>query len=220
MTSENGSAASMRERVLFDFDDPDDLRRWRVVNDSVMGGGSVASIVPWSSGRSLFSGFLSLENNGGFATVRSPARDLQLAGFDGISLRVRGDGRTYKLLALRSDAWDQIESWQAPFDTVFREWIEVKIPFAVLTRTIMGRRYLDAPPPDPAAIRSISLSIADKQEGPFALEIDWIKAYGRDHVETTIRTCPICGSELEDLKCKLICPRHGCGYFLSCADYY
>jgi exosome complex RNA-binding protein Csl4 len=33
-----------------------------------------------------------------------------------------------------------------------------------------------------------------------------------------IRTCANCGSTMEERKCKLIC--HGCGYFLSCSDYY
>jgi ribosomal protein S27AE len=41
-----------------------------------------------------------------------------------------------------------------------------------------------------------------------------------DDVERAHRTCPICGGELAERKCKLYCPRPGCGYFLSCADYY
>jgi len=34
-----------------------------------------------------------------------------------------------------------------------------------------------------------------------------------------MRTCPICGKELAERKCKLYCPDPVCGYFLSCADY-
>jgi hypothetical protein len=33
-----------------------------------------------------------------------------------------------------------------------------------------------------------------------------------------MRTCASCGSAMEERKCKLICT--GCGYFLSCSDYY
>ena len=33
-----------------------------------------------------------------------------------------------------------------------------------------------------------------------------------------MRTCANCGSPMEERKCKLIC--RGCGYFLSCSDYY
>ena len=38
--------------------------------------------------------------------------------------------------------------------------------------------------------------------------------------ERAILTCPNCGDALEERKCKLTCPRPGCGYYLSCADYY
>ncbi len=38
--------------------------------------------------------------------------------------------------------------------------------------------------------------------------------------ERVMRTCPICGAELAERKCKLVCPDPVCGYFLSCADYY
>jgi hypothetical protein len=42
----------------------------------------------------------------------------------------------------------------------------------------------------------------------------------RPDAERAMRTCPVCGAELAERKCKLYCPRPGCGYFLSCADFY
>lgn len=32
-----------------------------------------------------------------------------------------------------------------------------------------------------------------------------------------ILTCANCGAQMDERKCKLVC---GCGYFLSCSDYY
>jgi hypothetical protein len=31
--------------------------------------------------------------------------------------------------------------------------------------------------------------------------------------------CPNCGSRLEGRKCKLFCPRPGCGYLVTCAEW-
>lgn len=37
---------------------------------------------------------------------------------------------------------------------------------------------------------------------------------------TVMRTCPVCGKELAERKCKLYCPDPVCGYYLSCSDFY
>jgi hypothetical protein len=36
--------------------------------------------------------------------------------------------------------------------------------------------------------------------------------------EDASRYCPICSERLESRRCKLVCS--GCGYYMSCADYY
>ena len=35
-----------------------------------------------------------------------------------------------------------------------------------------------------------------------------------------MRVCPNCGAVLLDRSCKLSCPTPGCGYYLSCSDFY
>jgi hypothetical protein len=38
-----------------------------------------------------------------------------------------------------------------------------------------------------------------------------------DDPGVVVLTCANCGAAMDERKCKLIC---GCGYFLSCSDYY
>ena len=88
-------SAEPPSRVLFHFDGGDAVRSWQTVNDGVMGGLSQGR-VRWPDEQTMkFSGRLSLENNGGFASVRSQRRPLRLQEGDTLVARVRGDGRNY-----------------------------------------------------------------------------------------------------------------------------
>ncbi|HEX4823738.1 MAG TPA: hypothetical protein VFV19_05470 [Candidatus Polarisedimenticolaceae bacterium] len=42
----------------------------------------------------------------------------------------------------------------------------------------------------------------------------------KTRAEASVRTCPNCGAELQEKKCKLVCPQPACGYYVSCADFY
>ena len=72
-----------------------------------------------------------------------------------------------------------------PFQTRAGEWQEIRVPFDSLVHQVMGRRIPATGPIPPEQIRSISFIIADKNEAPFALEIDWIRAY-RDGVTASL----------------------------------
>jgi monofunctional biosynthetic peptidoglycan transglycosylase len=94
-----------------------------------------------------------------------------------LAFRVRGDGRSYKL-RLRGDNRLDGPAYEADFETVAGTWVTVQVPFSDLRPTFRGRRLRNLPAMEGAAVRQIGLMLADKQEGPFLLEIDWIKAYG------------------------------------------
>lgn len=158
-------------RMLKDFSD--DSPPWRSENDGVMGGVSTGAAA-LDDGELVFSGKLSLENNGGFASVKTPVEDGDWSAFEAIVLRVKGDGRTYQV-RLATDARHRGSriSYGAPFATVAGEWKEVALPLAEFRPSHHGRR-LDGPPLDPERIRELRLLLGDKREGGFALRIDWI----------------------------------------------
>ena len=158
---------------LICFNDTGSEPAWVAVNDGVMGGRSQGEPV-LVDGVLTFRGELSLAKNGGFSSVRTVGKDFDFSGATEVVLRVRGDGRPYQLrLATNANYRGIAVSYKSEFATVAEKWIEVRVPLDSLVPTVRGSR-LDGPPFDPARVREIGLLIADKREGPFALDVDWI----------------------------------------------
>jgi NADH dehydrogenase [ubiquinone] 1 alpha subcomplex assembly factor 1 len=162
-------------RTLFDFQTPTNLPVWEVVNDDVMGGVSTSQFQVLTNGCAVFSGSVRLENNGGFASVRSAPLRENLTGLTAFVLRVRGDGRRYKF-SVRTGAGFDTPLYQCSFTTKQGEWEEHRLAFSDFVPTFRGRVLNDVPPLNPAKVNSVGLLISDKQAGPFRLEIGWIKA--------------------------------------------
>jgi len=160
--------------VIASFENPDSERNWISVNDGVMGGVSIGRIERTEGKTLLFVGELSLENNGGFASIRSKPRAMNLGGATGIIVKARGDGRTY-WAGLRTAGQFGASSYRADLPTSKGEFKEILIPLSEFKLQAFGRR-LPGGAVDPADITSIGFTIADKQAGPFALEIEYIKA--------------------------------------------
>jgi uncharacterized surface protein with fasciclin (FAS1) repeats len=70
-------------------------------------------------------------------------------------------------------------AYQRTFPTVAGEWTEVELPFGEFVANSFGRRVRNAPELDPATIESAGITLADKKEGPFAIEVDWIRTAGQ-----------------------------------------
>jgi monofunctional biosynthetic peptidoglycan transglycosylase len=162
-------------KTLFQFTSPVATDAWQVVNDGVMGGVSRSTFASGTNHTALFCGLVSLENNGGFASVRSQPEPQDLRAFNAFSIRVRGDGRIYKFTARTETGFDSV-LYQTSFTTKAGEWTEHRFTFADLTPTFRGRVLADAPKFNAAKATSVGFLIADRQAGPFKLEVEWIKA--------------------------------------------
>ena len=158
-------------RVLIAFNESVDA--FRAVDDRVMGGVSRSGMKPSASGHAVFTGNLSLEQNGGFASVRSSGITLDVSDAEVLVLRVRGDGKRYKLRLHDDGRFDGV-SFQSVFETKAGEWIEVELPLDGFRAVWRGRDVPGAAPLDRAEIVRVGLMISDKQVGEFALELDWL----------------------------------------------
>lgn len=163
--------------TAFDFSESRQVDAWVIIDDGVMGGVSQGNWYQEDDEYAVFEGEVSLDNNGGFSSVRVGFRPVDLSAYDGVALQVRGDGQQYALglsdMNSRLDYRLRFETARSTDD----EWETIYIPFDDLIATRFGRQFPDADPLNTSQVRGMNLIISDKQEGSFRLEIANISLY-------------------------------------------
>lgn len=149
--------------------------QWRIVNDAVMGGLSSSS-VSVNDDKIIFTGNVSLENNGGLASLRSPVKDYDFSKFTGLEIRLKTDGKRYSI-SMKETTYFSGYFYTSTFETKKDEWIIIKIPFEQFKLYYFGKETKSNKKLPLNNIKEISLLIGDKQEGKFRAEIDYIKLY-------------------------------------------
>ncbi|MBT7704199.1 MAG: CIA30 family protein, partial [Polaribacter sp.] len=82
-------------KILFDFNKKADIQQWFIVDDGVMGGRSSGNFSLSNEGYGVFEGNISLDNNGGFSSLRYNIQKTSVKEFTKISLKLKGDGKKY-----------------------------------------------------------------------------------------------------------------------------
>ncbi|MFT7605864.1 MAG: NADH dehydrogenase [ubiquinone] 1 alpha subcomplex assembly factor 1 [Saprospiraceae bacterium] len=154
--------------VLFDFTKNCDLTNWRVVDDVVMGGRSDGHFDVNEAGHGIFHGKVSLENNGGFSSVRYRFDQKNVAGFTKITIRMKGDGKEYQF-RVKSDQYDR-HSYIYYFQTT-GEWQTVEIPLNEMAPAFRGMK-LRIPNYPGKVMEELAFLISNKKAESFILEID------------------------------------------------
>ncbi len=150
----------------YDFTHDQSTFEWQIVNDSVMGGRS-QSEVSYTKHGLQFSGVLSLENNGGFASTRS--RVLNTMNHDAIYIEVKGDGRVYQL-RFRPKNNPYGIAYSARFQTT-DTWQTLKFTPSDFQPVFRGRRVLGAPDFSPEDMTAVGIMLADKRKGTFSVTL-------------------------------------------------
>jgi len=170
---ENSSAKFIEGEVIMEDFDSKNLLNWKIVNDSVMGGRSDATLKLKNNLYGVFNGYLSLQNNGGFSSIRAYYPP-DLINVKSITIRIKGDGRQYSFgVRGNTSNW---ASYTHTFNTVKNKWIEKELMIKDFYPLYRGYYLNDMPLLSEMVIKEIGFMLSDKQTGPFELEIDWIRA--------------------------------------------
>jgi hypothetical protein len=172
--------------IVFDFSQSQQPLQqiWGSLDDVVMGGVSASRVEATPEG-ALFTGTVSTANSGGFTSIRTRNFDppLQLSGYQGIALTLKGDGQRYKFLLRDEDSWDSV-AYSYSFDTVADQWITVPISFADLIPVFRAKTVRDGRSLNLERIRSLQIMLSKFEydgalnphfnSGPFQLLIKTI----------------------------------------------
>ena len=130
-------AALQLPLVLADFSKPTNLNNWKIVNDGVMGGKSEASFSIGPNKTAIFTGEVSLQNNGGFTSIRHSFTIKDISGSTKVCIRLKGDRKKYQF-RLKNDQNDR-HAYKAEFGTSGK-WQTVVIQLKDMEPTFRGIR--------------------------------------------------------------------------------
>ncbi len=162
---------NLNNKVIFDFNKNCALNKWIVVNDDVMGGKSNGKLILNKTGNAMFKGEVSLENNGGFSSIRYKMKKTTTPKKSYISMKIRGDGKRYQLRIKEksNDYYSYVKYFQTS-----NVWEEIKIPINSMYPSFRGRK-LDKENFNKTSIEEIGFLIGNKKQEKFNLEIDKIE---------------------------------------------
>lgn len=155
---------------LFDFQESKSLLNWVVVDDVVMGGRSSGHLGISEDGYGLFYGDVSLENNGGFSSVRHQPSAQEMNGYSACKIRLKGDKKKYqfRIKSKRNDRHSYMQTFETSGD-----WEIIEIPMAGMYPTFRGRS-LDMPNYPIETLEELAFLISNKTAESFRLELDWM----------------------------------------------
>lgn len=157
----------MTNTIIFDFNKNSNIDAWRIVDDVVMGGQSFGQFFLNDEGNGVFKGAISLENNGGFSSVRYPFDEVDIKSNTKFVLTVKGDKKEYQF-RVKSKMVDNF-SYTQTFKTN-GEWQIIEIPFFEMHPVFRGRK-LQMANYSAKCMQEIAFLIGNKENETFELVI-------------------------------------------------
>lgn len=164
---------SVAPEFKIDFGENKGGQDWRVLSDSVMGGLSYGKVT-MTENTLKFKGDVSLENNGGFSSIRSPWANMDLSKFRKVKMRFRSSGQAFAMTMERDQRW-YMPYFKKEFTSDSEEWQEVTLDLTDFKEYRIGRMTGNTPSEESLSeIIRIGIVTNSKKASGFELELDWI----------------------------------------------
>jgi NADH dehydrogenase [ubiquinone] 1 alpha subcomplex assembly factor 1 len=170
-TCRAGNTSANRE--IFKFEKGLNLSGWEVEDDIVMGGRSRGRLEINEAGNAVFTGRISLDNDGGFSSIQYTFDPVAVSKYTTLVLGLKGDGKPYQV-RVESERRAR-HAYTAGFQTS-GDWETIEIPFASMVAIRHGDR-LDLPNYPGQQLSRIQILFGNGAAESFELEIDrlWLK---------------------------------------------
>ena len=163
-------AILVQSHLIFDFNHTAPVNDWVVVDDVVMGGRSTGQFKIDSEGHGVYSGNVSLENNGGFSSLRYQFEKIRTHENSKIVIRLKGDGKQYQF-RVKSNR-NTYYSYTTTFKTS-GDWENIIIDLKDMYPSFRGRT-LNMPHFNENSIEELVFLIGNKKNESFELVLDRI----------------------------------------------
>lgn len=154
-------------KIIYDFSKVENLDGWYVVDDGVMGGRSKGKLKIENGDTGVFSGKISLDNYGGFSSIRYYMGKLNVKKNKYVIVILNGDDKYYQL-RIRSSRNDRHVYTKKFFAK--DGWQEIRIPLDSMEPYFRGQR-LRMSNFDKKYISEIGFLIGNKVKENFQLKI-------------------------------------------------
>lgn len=157
-----------------DFGTTTNQTDWYVINDGVMGGLSQSN-VSYTTSSLVFAGQVSLENNGGFSSIRSPFDKYDLSDYSAVQIKYKATGYNFAFNLATSRVWYQ-PVYRVAIDDSNGQWVTKVFKLSHFNEVVVGKKtgakLAQAKRND---IIRLGFITSEKRAGQFELEVDYIK---------------------------------------------
>jgi hypothetical protein len=154
--------------MRMDFSELENLDSWRITDDGVMGGKSKGRFL-LKKNQGLFTGDISLDNNGGFSSVFRKLEPLS-SDLETVTIDVQGDGLTYQLrIIVNLDGYRL--AYKHNFNTVAGQRQKLTFTLTDFQASFRGRILTDVPLLQSEDIRQVGFLVTRKRAGKFSLQV-------------------------------------------------